>query len=325
MLAFLTKTLVSALPRNLVINSGERYLAGHSLDEGIDTIVGYNHRGIYSSLDLVGEAAQTVEEAEEYIQSYIDALTAINRRLPGTGKRHTSPVSVSVKPSSICVIYPFNDDFFTHPDTRLQPQLEKIVKVAHEYGIPVTIDMEDHNFTTPTLDVATQLWRQGYNNTGVVLQASLYRTQADIRERFTDQTYSFPKEDVGTRLCLGIYREPRDIAQRNKPKAKQMLVERAKELIEAGVYLECATHDPDVVRQIEELVKDLPKERREFQFLKGVRVADEEIIPQLLRQGEKVRVYMPIELKPGRAYPYMCRRLKESPQMIWMAAKDRMR
>jgi proline dehydrogenase len=325
MLSVLTKTLVNLFPKRTLMKLGERYLAGHSLEEGLATIEEYYGRGIYSSLDIVGEAAETNEEAEEYVESYIEALKRINRILPGTGKRYTSPVSVSVKPSSICVVFPFDDDFLTHPETRLQPQLEKIVTVAQGYGIPVTIDMEDHRCTSPTLDTAQEFWKKGRNNTGIVLQSSLYRSSKDIQEKLVDQDYTFSIQDIGVRLCLGIYREPKEIAERKKIKAKQMLLERAKELLDAGVYLESATHDPQVVRQIEELVKDLPRERREFQFLKGVRIAEEQIIPNLLEKGERVRIYMPIELKEGRAYPYMCRRLKESPQMVWLAARDRMR
>lgn len=54
-----------------------------------------------------------------------------------------------------------------------------------------------------------------------------------------------------------------------------------------------------------------------FQFLKGVRVAEEKIIPELMNWEHKVRVYMPFEVKRGDGHTYMVRRCQASPEFVW--------
>ena len=61
--------------------------------------------------------------------------------------------------------------------------------------------MESSAYTQRTLDVHQELWDAGLRNVGIVLQAYLYRTAADV-ERAIEQ-------GVQVRLCKGAYLEPR--------------------------------------------------------------------------------------------------------------------
>ena len=69
-----------------------------------------------------------------------------------------------------------------------------IASAAAAVGTTVTLDMEDHTTTDLTLETLRTL-RQDFPQTGAVLQAYLYRTEADCR----DLSYAGSR----VRLCKG--------------------------------------------------------------------------------------------------------------------------
>ena len=122
---------------------------------------------------------------------------------------------------------------------------ERIVKYAKENGIDVTLDAEEHDWTNLSLNAAKKLWDEGYNNLGIVLQSRLNRTEkdvADIKEIVSKYDEDFRKK-LRVRACIGTYKEPPEIAATEDKEIKKRLVDRIKELFEAGVYVEIATHD----------------------------------------------------------------------------------
>src|SRR5678815_2769 len=85
---------------------------------------------------------------------------------------------------------------------RDRDNLRKILERAD--GFFVRVDMESSSYTDVTLDIFETLWRHGYNQIGVVLQADLRRTERDL-ERIVA---------LGARIRLvkGAYKEPKAIA-----------------------------------------------------------------------------------------------------------------
>lgn len=329
--AFLSFLDSNKYTRKILAALGEPYLAGHSLAEGLEAIRhSYQRRQRYSTFDILGEEARSRIEAEMCIRNYRKAISNFYQMFSGeydiAEHPHRRPVSVSVKPSSICLVTEQNPVLQLDEDTALPGQLEKIVKFAAEHNVDVTLDMEDHRWTTASLDAAQQLWQKGaaYSNLGIVLQSRLYRTEQDIQHYLLESSYPFPKEKLRVRLCIGIYNEPGQLATRNKSEMKDRLVQHAETLLQAGVYTEIATHDPVVLRYIFNKIiygQGIQPDRYEFQFLRGVHHGEK--MGKYFRElGCVVRDYMPVEVSPGEGMAYMLRRLKSNPSLVWNGVKN---
>ena len=90
------------------------------------------------------------------------------------------------------------------PDNGHKVALENartICRAARNAGTTVTLDMEDATTTDSTLAILREL-RKDFPETGAVLQAALFRTEADCR--------ALAYEGSRVRLCKGAYLEPED-------------------------------------------------------------------------------------------------------------------
>ncbi len=311
--------------RKIIEKLGEPYLAGHSLEEGLENILKqYHEQQRYSTFDILGEEAATSQDVTQYLKAYSQALDFIGTYFPHGNSPQERPASISVKPSAICLAVKTNSTVTISETTPLDHQVEILAARAREKGLDLTIDMEDHRWTDATLDAAQQVWKSGYDNVGIVLQSRLYRTQRDIVDRIITSHYPFPKEKIRVRSCIGVYREPRTIATRNKPEMKERLWQHLVELFDAGIYVEIATHDSRLVhRLIDDIILPghYPPTRYEFQFLKGV-YNGEKLGLELRSAGHTVRDYMPVELKRGDGTPYMFRRLNANPELLVNGMKN---
>ena len=170
--------------------------------------------------------------------------------------------------------------------------------------------MEDSSTTDDTLRLYRELRAEGFDNVGVVVQARLKRTLADLRE--------LADLRPNVRLCKGIYLEPAEIAYRDFDSIRASFVQALEELLELGCYVGIATHDEWLLEQGQRLVaaRALGREQYEFQMLLGVRPA---LGDQLVRGGHRLRIYTPF----GRHwYAYSLRRLQENPKIAGYIAAD---
>ena len=188
--------------------------------------------------------------------------------------------------------------------------LEAVVVDAASRGNFVRIDMEDSSTTDDTLQLYRDLRRDGHDNVGVVLQATLRRTLSDVGE-LADLRPS-------VRLCKGIYIEPPEIAYRDFGAVRANYVRSLSALLEAGCYVGIATHYEWLVSEGKRLVAEhgLERGQYEFQMLLGVRP---DLGNRLVREGHRLRVYVPF----GRHwYAYSMRRLQENPKIAGYIAAD---
>lgn len=304
--------------REKIWNFGKDYIAGSSLEEGIDTVGRYFRRGRYSTLDILGESARTQEETDGYQHYYLKATEMVSERFGDT-----NACTISVKGSAICCIGETGDDIPS--EEYLEKRLEEIIKRAKSKGIHVTLDMEDHRWTDVSLNVSKRLWNKGYDRlqVGIVLQANLNRTEKDI----DDILSNYPEDrikGIRVRACKGIYIESRQISTRSKRKIKTRLIERIQQLFRGGFYVEIASHDHKVIHHVIDYIErnHINNDRFEFQFLKGVQKGYD-IEGTLKDKGYKVRYYMPVEMKKYEGVSYMMRRCIENPRIIIVFIKNK--
>lgn len=283
--------LINLMPNFLVRTFASPYVSGDSIEKGVDKADElWQESSISSTLDLLGEEVDTKEMVEYNIETY---QTLINQL---EGKEYAT---ISLKPTSLGI-----HDSFEY----CEQSLRKILEVASDAYVPVTIDMEDHNHTDITLDLYTTLL-EDFPTLGTVLQSRLFRTDDDIE--------NLASYDARIRICIGIYNEPKDIALQKKSEMKEKMVEQTKMLLDDGQFVEVATQDKKYIREILEKAEEwgAGPDNLEFQQLLGVPIRDMQ--NEILEQGYTNRLYVPFATDWKYAHPYLKRRLANNPKMAW--------
>src|SRR5215208_239649 len=252
--------------------------------------------GLSVSLDHLGEDTTTRQQADAIVSAYLDVLG----RLAKAGL--IAATEVSVKLSAL-------GQSLADGDKVALANAEQICGAARTAGTTVTVDMEDHTTTDSTLEVVSEL-RKEFPGTGAVLQAYLYRTEADCR----DLAYAGSR----VRLCKGAYAEPESVAFHDRAEIDLSYVRCLKILMAGEGYPMLATHDPRLIEIGQWLAADRGRglDSYEFQMLYGIRPTEQRRLADL---GHRVRVYVPYG---SDWYGYLVRRLAERPANLAFFARS---
>ena len=275
-----------------------RFVAGMTVEEAIAVAEQLNAEGIVATLDSLGESVMQVSQAEESAAVYHRLLDAIAEK--------KLRANVSVKLTQVGM------DIGGHgagPDLA-ERIVGEMVEHADQADTFVRIDMEGSDYTEATIQMTERLNARWPGRVGTVLQAYLFRTEADA-ERLTAQ-------GIRIRLCKGAYKEPASIAFADKADTDANYVKLMKRLAASGVFCGMATHDEAIINAMKQFVAEtgLDKSAFEFQMLYGIR---RDLQRQLVAEGFGVRVYVPFGTE---WYPYFMRRLAERPANVLFLAKN---
>jgi len=200
----------------------------------------------------------------------------------------------------------------------LSPEIafENLVRIIqHADGASIVwIDMEASNYVDVTLDLYRRA-RSQYPNTGICLQAYLYRTAKDIE--------SLMAPGFAIRLVKGAYMEapgvafPRksDVDENYFKLARQLLSDPARSL---GIRTAFATHDINLIRRIIGYAESekLSTSSFEFQMLYGIQ-REEQL--RLAREGWKSIVLIAYG---SYWFPWYMRRLAERPANVFFVLRN---
>jgi proline dehydrogenase len=267
-----------------------RFVAGESLDEALPAIERLRGQGLGTTVDVLGESVTAEAAALAARDSYLELLEAL-------AARDLDP-NVSLKPSQMGLKV---------DEGLARENIAAIVARAVATGAFVRIDMEDSPYTDRTLALWRELRpvdRSGGADVGVVLQAALRRTEADVDELIAARGR--------VRLCKGAYKEPESAAFQEKADVDAAYERLMIRLLHEGTYPALATHDVRLINRAVEVARadGIGRDAFEFQMLYGVR---RDLQEQLVRAGWRVRVYVPFG---GQWYPYFMRRLAERPANV---------
>ncbi|RPI03967.1 MAG: proline dehydrogenase [Ignavibacteriae bacterium] len=280
------------IPKSIVGQVAKRYIAGVALSDGIRQVKELNKKTIMATMDLLGEDVKNNFEIEEVKAEILSILQAIEEN------KLTS--NVSLKPTQLGLKI----------DKELAYRnIKKIVETAKNNGNFVRIDMEDAATTDDTLAIYRRLQSDGLDNTGVVIQAYLHRSEEDVR--------SLVKSKANIRLCKGIYNESPGIAYKDRHEIRNNYLKLLNIILEGGSYVGIATHDDFLIDHAHAIISKfgLNKDQYEYQMLLGVR---EKRRDQIVNDGHRIRIYVPFG---EQWYAYSSRRLQENPQMAWYITK----
>jgi proline dehydrogenase len=211
-----------------------RFVAGERAEEAVEVLARLDADGFHSAVTYLGENVTTDKAARAAADTYCRLLEEIHRR----GLRTTPSLKL------------------THLGLDLGEEIavENVERVLDQAsGRLVWVDMEGSAYTDRTLAVYRRL-RARWANVACVLQAYLYRTEADL--------ISFIPEGATVRLCKGAYREPPDRAYPQKVDVDCNYVRLAGLLLSpeaqrAGAYPGFATHDERIIRVITDRTREL--------------------------------------------------------------------
>jgi proline dehydrogenase len=282
--------VLPVVPRSIVRRLSSPYIAGSTLADARRVIAALNAEGKSATVDVLGEETTRPEEADAIAARYADG---------GGGLREGGlDANVSVKLTALgLVIGP----------ALCERLLADVADEAARRAIFVRIDMEDATCTDLTLRLYRRLREAGRDNLGIVLQACLRRTLADIS--------ALADLRPNVRLCKGIYVEPPAIAYHGYQDVRNNLVRALDALLDARCYVALATHDEWLLERGLARFAGMPPATYELQMLLGVRP---QRASQLVADGYRLRVYVPFG---DRWYEYSLRRLQENPALAGMLAK----
>lgn len=278
------------VPRSIVRRVSAPYIAGATLEDALRVVATLNAVGKLATVDVLGEVIRAPDEARAIAAAYRDVLSAIDDR--------GLAANVSVKLTALGLLL----------DPGLcRELLAEVASHAAARGTFVRIDMEDSSCTDDTLRLYRELREAGVDNVGIVLQAALRRSLADIAE--------LRELRPNVRLCKGIYVESASVAFQDPGAIRRSFVACLEALLEGGSYVAVATHDEWLLGETTARVAGLAPDAYELQMLLGVR---ESRATELVAAGHRLRVYVPYG---QRWYEYSLRRLQENPAMATMIAK----
>jgi proline dehydrogenase len=269
-----------------------RFIAGETMDDGLAAAAALRDKGVDATLDLLGEATASEDDARRCARGYVEVLNGVFHR----GLR--SHVSLKLSQMGLDL----SEDLAVE-------MLTLIARTAEAVGTFVRVDMEDSGRLPGTLRVFDQVWASGIRNIGIVLQAYLFRTPEDV-ERYN-------RSGVPVRLCKGAYAEPATVAYPRKADVDAAYARLSEQLLLSGHLPALATHDERLIARARAFAaaRGISKDRFEFQFLYGIR---RDLQERLVAEGYRVRIYVPFGT---HWYPYFMRRLAERPANVAFIAR----
>ncbi len=273
----------------------KRFIAGMQIEDALRVAEAVNRQGIAVTLDSLGESVTSAAEAHRAADVYHHLLDSIAER------RLNANISVKLTQMGL--------EQSSELAESIAANLAEHARSTRNF---VRIDMEDSRLTQITLDIVRRVHaRAGLRGAlGVVIQAYLYRSQADVEQLLAD--------GIRIRLCKGAYDEPPEVAFPRKSEVDANFLKLSKMLVDSPIFHALATHDEALIAAIKAYAAagTIDPGHFEFQMLYGVR---RDLQRKLVREGYKVRVYVPFGTE---WYPYFMRRLAERPANVLFLARN---
>ena len=311
-----------------VSGMARQFIAGRNPEDVMKTLRKKRRQGIGFTVDLLGEAVVSEEEAAEYMGRCQELLEHLARETRGwtdpLGKNSElfPVVNVSVKISALySQMNPADPaDAIAH----LAPRLRPILRRAKELGAFINFDMESYAHKNATLELFRTLFTEpefrDWPHAGIVIQAYLRDAETDLRDLIAWGQARGTRFTV--RLVKGAYWDYEKIKSTQngwvipvwlqKPESDANFERLTLILLENESIVTSAfgSHNVRSIAYAQALAEELriDRSRFEFQLLYGMAGP---IKRALVDVGYRVREYSPVgELLPGMSY--LVRRLLEN-------------
>ncbi|MEU0220611.1 proline dehydrogenase family protein [Streptomyces sp. NPDC006265] len=288
------RRLVSAAPVTKQVV--DRFIPGEDVDDIVPVVRVLADHGLELTMDVVGEDITNPAQAAAARDAYLELVDRLKPLELGTR------AEMSVKLSM------FGQALEGGHELALS-NVRPVVEAAAEIGTTVTLDAEDHTTLDSMFAIHEEL-RKDFPQTGCVIQAYLFRTEADARR--------LAASGSRVRLVKGAYKEPASVAYQDKHEIDRAYVRILRTLMEGEGYPMIGSHDPRLIAIGQELAHQAGRklDEYEFQMLYGIRT-DEHL--RLAAEGHRMRVYTAYGTD---WYGYFMRRLAEKPANLRFFARS---
>ncbi|GAA2767223.1 proline dehydrogenase family protein [Streptomyces paradoxus] len=288
------RRLISAAPVTKQVV--DRFIPGEDVDDIVPVVRDLAGNGLELTMDVVGEDITSPAQAAAARDAYLELVDRLKPLELGTR------AEMSVKLSM------FGQALEDGHELALK-NVRPVVEAAAEIGTTVTLDAEDHTTLDSMFAIHEEL-RKDFPQTGCVIQAYLFRTEADARR--------LAESGSRVRLVKGAYKEPASVAYQDKHEIDRAYVRILRTLMDGKGYPMIGSHDPRLIAIGQELAHQARREldEYEFQMLYGIRT-DEHL--RLAAEGHRMRVYTAYGTD---WYGYFMRRLAEKPANLRFFARS---
>lgn len=182
---------------------GNQFVMGESIDKALKASIAPEKQGYQFSYDMLGEAALTDEDAQRYMDSYINAIHSVGTANNGRGAKNGP--GISVKLSAIHPRYARAQR--NRVMSELFPRLRHLFLLAKQYQIALFIDAEETERLEISLDLLEKLVLDqdlvGFDGIGFVIQA--YQRRAPFVIDYVIDLAKRANNRIMVRLVKGAY------------------------------------------------------------------------------------------------------------------------
>jgi RHH-type transcriptional regulator, proline utilization regulon repressor / proline dehydrogenase / delta 1-pyrroline-5-carboxylate dehydrogenase len=308
-----------------------KYIAGENILQVTQTIERLRKSWMGFTIDVLGEAVITEQEAQAYLDRYLELITQLTQaakswagveQIDRVGSAELPKVQVSVKLTAFYSQFDPLDE--KGSQRRVGDRIRQLLHRAQELGVAVHFDMEQYAYKNITLAILKELLLEpefrSRTDIGLTLQAYLRDSYSDLQDLISwGKQRGYP---VTVRLVKGAYWDQETIKAVQKGWPQPVYPHKSdtdanfermtQRLLENHLILTPAIASHNIRSQAKAIalaqILKIPDRQIEHQVLYGM--ADK-FAKALVEQGCRVRVYCPYgELIPGMAY--LIRRLLEN-------------
>jgi RHH-type proline utilization regulon transcriptional repressor/proline dehydrogenase/delta 1-pyrroline-5-carboxylate dehydrogenase len=329
----LAKGLFARTISGQITSMAEKFIAGTDAASALPKLKKLWSRGMAFSVDLLGEACVSDEEADAYQKKYLDLIDNLPSHAaewpanPVLDRDHLGPIprtNVSIKISSL---YSRTDPIDTEGSIHgLMKDLRAILEAAKKHNVHINFDMEQFSLKDLTLELFMRCCEEFDFSAGLAMQAYL-RSGDEDAIRIIEWSKRIGRQ-VTVRLVKGAYWDYETIhfeqmgwpvpVWSRKSDTDACFERMTAAFIEStprstsggGVKLALGSHNVRSIAAAFALLKkhNLPESALELQMLHGM--ADQ-LKEAAVERRLRVREYVPVgEMIPGMAY--LVRRLLEN-------------
>jgi RHH-type transcriptional regulator, proline utilization regulon repressor / proline dehydrogenase / delta 1-pyrroline-5-carboxylate dehydrogenase len=317
--------------RKHIEQMAKTFIAGATIEEAVPTLSQLWNDGRAWSVDLLGEATISEQEADRYRDQCLAALTALGQATKTWSsdalleRDHLGPiprVQLSLKVSALSSRLDPIDPAGSYES--VAARLRPLVDLAQSIPAGLIFDMEQAETKRLILHMFKRLFAEqayrGYSHAGLALQAYHRETEQDIQDLIPwVRQRGVP---VTIRLVKGAYWDADTVRYRQAGWPIPLFEQKAETDLNYERLIPVLFHHADLIRPafgthnlrtlatVEAHAESLglPPEAREYQMIFGMA---EPFQQAMVKFGRRVRLYTPVgQLLPGMAY--LVRRLLEN-------------
>ncbi|MDR2978646.1 MAG: bifunctional proline dehydrogenase/L-glutamate gamma-semialdehyde dehydrogenase PutA [Rickettsiales bacterium] len=300
---------------------GKHFIVGENIEEALESVKSDDHGKFLCSFDMLGEAARTAENAEEYFNSYMHSIKAIGESTDTNDCFRSH--GISIKLSALHPRYEFCQ--FGNIAEELKTKVLELCHEAKKYNISLCIDAEESErlemslvlFEQLRLDESLSEWE------GLGLAVQAYQKRALSVLDFVEDVAIRSKYKIMVRLMKGAYwdseiKHTQELGLSGYPVFTRKsytdvcyLACAQKLLSKASHFYPCfGTHNAYTFATIIELA-DKNHPGFEFQRLHGMGKGLYDYVMSEFATSINCRTYAPVG-KHSDLLPYLIRRLLEN-------------